>query len=304
MGDYTELENKIIDFMKKADLSESSIKTYMGNFRKLNGKLQIKNLNFIKNPDDVLEKLSGLQNTTIRNYMIAICTILKHFPDKKKLYNKYYEILKRMNKKFEDDAKKNEMTDKQKENFIEWDDVKEIYEELKKKVGDIKNVTKEKYNTILDFVILSLYVLIPPRRNKDWLEMKIVKDKKDADDVKFNYFVLDDKKFIFNNYKTAKTEKGHVMDVPDDLFDVLKYYLKHRPHDNEFLLVNYNGDRINNVNGITIRLNKIFGKKISSSMLRHIYLTFKYGDTLNNMKEDSKNMSHSIEMQKQYIKNN
>jgi hypothetical protein len=38
-------------------------------------------------------------------------------------------------------------------------------------------------------------------------------------------------------------------------------------------------------------------------MLRHIYLSEKYGDTLNEMKKDSLAMGHSLEVQRSYVKN-
>jgi hypothetical protein len=49
--------------------------------------------------------------------------------------------------------------------------------------------------------------------------------------------------------------------------------------------------------------NKIFNKKISSSALRHIFLSDKYGDVVKEMKEDADKMGHSVQQQKEYIKN-
>ena len=56
----------------------------------------------------------------------------------------------------------------------------------------------------------------------------------------------------------------------------------------------YDGSEFDKVNCITRILNKIFNMKIGSSMLRHIYDTSKYGDVMQEMKEDAKNMSHSV----------
>jgi len=59
-----------------------------------------------------------------------------------------------------------------------------------------------------------------------------------------------------------------------------------------------------NVNGITRVLNRIFGKKVGSSLLRHIYLTGKYGKILEEQKKDAEAMANSVDMQnKTYIKN-
>ena len=45
---------------------------------------------------------------------------------------------------------------------------------------------------------------------------------------------------------------------------------------------------------ITRILNKIFGKNIGSSMLRNMYLTNKYGDMVEELKDDTKSMSTSV----------
>jgi hypothetical protein len=45
---------------------------------------------------------------------------------------------------------------------------------------------------------------------------------------------------------------------------------------------------------ITRILNKIFGKNIGSSMLRNMYLTNKYGDMVEELKEDTSDMGTSI----------
>jgi hypothetical protein len=67
-------------------------------------------------------------------------------------------------------------------------------------------------------------------------------------------------------------------------------------------LVYYNGSLFNKVNCITRILNKTFGKSVGSSMLRHIFLTNKYGDVIEEQKEDAKAMGHSLEQQKDYVK--
>jgi hypothetical protein len=66
--------------------------------------------------------------------------------------------------------------------------------------------------------------------------------------------------------------------------------------------VYYDGKPLSQVNAITRILNKTFGKKVGSSMLRHIYLSSKYGKVVDEMKEDANAMSHSVDMQKDYIK--
>ena len=53
---------------------------------------------------------------------------------------------------------------------------------------------------------------------------------------------------------------------------------------------------------ITKMLNAIFEKKASVDIMRHIYLTNKYGKVQEQMREDSRAMGNSLEEQSLYIK--
>jgi len=54
---------------------------------------------------------------------------------------------------------------------------------------------------------------------------------------------------------------------------------------------------------MTRRLQNIFGRKISSSMLRKIYLTDKYSDSVKGLKEDASKMGTSVStINNNYIK--
>ena len=58
---------------------------------------------------------------------------------------------------------------------------------------------------------------------------------------------------------------------------------------------------------ITKRLQRItkdrLGKRMGSNLIRHSYLSHKYGGVTEEMKEDSNIMGHSLETQQKYIKN-
>jgi hypothetical protein len=101
-------------------------------------------------------------------------------------------------------------------------------------------------------------------------------------------------KFYFNRFKTAKTYKQQIVDVPSELNEIIKLYLKHKKGDTNKLLVNVKGIPFKSSTDITIRLNKIFDKKVSSSMLRKVFLTSKYGSIINELGEDTTNMGTSV----------
>jgi hypothetical protein len=69
-----------------------------------------------------------------------------------------------------------------------------------------------------------------------------------------------------------------------------------------YFLTHRDNSPLDKVNSITRILNKVFDKAIGSSMLRHIYLTGKYGEVVKNQAQDALDMAHSEGMQKDYIK--
>lgn len=292
------MESEIITKLKNKGLADKSIKLYMTILKNLNDKREIRNLKFLDNPKKILDKIKDYKPTTQRNVFIAIVSVLKNLGSD--LYKSYYDKMINMNKDIEEVNKNNNKTETQKNNWMTWADVENKFNELLNKLKGSKNISEEQYNNYLDAVILSLYVLIPPRRNVDYLTMRVSKDGKMDD--KFNWLDLKKKQFVFNNYKTKKSFGQQIIDIPDKLMDLLKKYLRYKK-DPDFLLVKFNGDIMKSDNAITRRLNKIFGKNVSSSMLRHIYLSDKYGKVNEEMKKDSEMMAHSIDTQREYIKN-
>jgi integrase len=254
----------------------------------------------------------------MRGYFISIVATLSCFKDEnkkmKKLYDSYYKLMIDKAKEIKDKPTE-EMNDAQKDNWLSWDEIKTKFEDLKKKVESFinnKEINNHQYSTLLSYVVLSLYFYNPPRRNKDYQMMNIVKNYSDVLPTDVNYLSLDDNEFIFNVFKTAKKEGQLKIKFNEDMKSVISQYLKFHPlikgkklakTSNVPFLVYFDGKEFDKVNSITRILNKIFDKKIGSSMLRHIFLTDKYKDTLTEQQKDSKMMSHSIETQKEYIKN-
>lgn len=128
--------------------------------------------------------------------------------------------------------------------------------------------------------------------------MVVVKKWKDDMPKEVNYYDQKGNRFIFNKYKTSKTYGQQIVELPDSLSEVLKQYIRRHPMNKEIktnypLLVNASGEPLEQNNSITRILNKIFGKKVGSSMLRHIFITDKYGGTLVEQLKDSVAMGHN-----------
>ena len=290
---------------KTKPVSESTIKLYINNLTKLNDGNDIVNFDFIKDPKKVLQKLSKYKPTTIRTFIIAICSVLNGIPDKKELYNEYFKILEQLNSSLKTN---NNKSDTQSENWINTEEISKIYDELKSKVSKKKAINKLEYDNILNLLLLSLYYNQPPRRNIDYLLMKI---SSNTDDTNYNYLDLDKKQFIFNNYKTAGTYNQIIIDISPQLMSDIILFLKNRNDVKKlknknydiYFLVDSNGDNFKNSNVITKKLNNIFGKNVSSSLLRNIYLTNKYSKVINSLDDDVKQMGTSQDVAlKNYIK--
>lgn len=327
---YMDLESKILfrdnlvkDLKEKKKLSDSSIKTYMRNLTKLNKDEMFKNFNFLKDVDGIVNKLTAYKENTKRNYLISIVSVLStsNKPNIKKLYNTYYDLMMKKNEQINKEVDPNELTDTQEKNWMSWDSVKERYDLLEKEVEEFvknKKLTEQQYNTLLGYVIFSLYIHQAPRRNKDYQIMKITNKYKNEDSKEFNYLDLYNRQFIFNSYKTSSKYGTQIININEDLWKILLKYFRHHKlvgfrnldklpvlnsnDDNDWFLIYQDGKPLDKVNSITRILNKIFDKAIGSSMLRHIFLTDKYGKTLDDQKKDAKDMAHSSSMQKDYIK--
>jgi len=305
------MDSKIFENLKNKGIGESSLNLYLNNLKRLNDGNEIKNFNFLKDETKILERIKDYKKNTRRTYLISIVSLLKQEPKMKKIYDKYYTILMEYNK---DMKTNNDKSETQKENWISQDEVKKIYSDLSEKVKPIlekKKITVDDYNLLLQHLILSLYTLQPPRRNLDFQNMLVVRNYNPEMDKAFNYLDLDNKKFHFNNYKTNKTYSTQTTDISDDLFNVIIKFLKFHPEFKQLkkkscsfpFLVDANNIQFETKNSITRILNKIFDKKIGSSMLRNIYLTSKYSNNLNELQKDAKAMGTSAStIENQYIK--
>ena len=168
----------------------------------------------------------------------------------------------------------------------------EVYKILK----IIKQRIINKYDTelIVKYLLLAFLSgsLFPPRRSLDFALLKIKNYDEDVD----NYY----KKGVcyFNNYKTKNVYGKQTMVVPKELDDVIKKFNKINPTD--FMLFSTNGQPLTS-SQITRILNDIFNMNVSTSMLRHIFLSDKYANVEEQMKQDAIAMSHSSLTQNQYI---
>jgi hypothetical protein len=311
--------NKIEDTLKSREYSDSTIKAYMSRLRLLNLGKPFNSLAFLRKIpaiDDIIAK--GKENTQ-KNYYVTITSVLRDFKHQntyRKTYDYYMRKLETVAASLNTQLETNEKTETQEENWIQWSEVMKIREELQEKTDKIvitKDLNKKDYNTVLSNLILALYTEIEPRRNKDYMEMKVT-NAQYADKLtpEHNYYDTINKRFIYNVYKTAKKYEQQIIDIKDNtkLLKALDQYLQARkveiPTGDYFysLLSHYNEEIFNKDYDITRNLNKTFGKNIGASMLRHIYHS-RDAETVQkvrDLKDSATNMGHSVGMAINYMK--
>ena len=145
------------------------------------------------------------------------------------------------------------------------------------------------------------------------MEVITQRDFKKRSDNK-NYFVIQTSKkpkykIVLNEYKTSAKYKQQVIliEVPILTKAIDTWLARRSTAGSAFILSPSSTDRpisSNELTKVLISLSSqwLDGKRVGSSLLRHIYLSDKYSDTLKEQGDDAKLMMHSKSMQEGYIK--
>lgn len=136
------------------------------------------------------------------------------------------------------------------------------------------------------WVIGCLYILTVPRRVMDYAFMKVAKTLKDTPDTKFNYFVLSNNTFIFNQYKTAYAYGQEKIKCPAKLAKVLKEFInRENLHTGDLMF--------NNEMYINRAIKDIFKTSVNSLRKTH-NIKFFGGKSTEEILEHARQMGHSV----------
>ena len=306
-GDFmTAVHHSIV---KVRGVTDTTASAYMRVLFALNGRAPFKSLGFLHKTAEIDRRLSEYAVSTRRSMLAAVVSVLTMAGRGHGVALRHYT--KEMNDLVAEAAAAPHgiKTEKQSAAWLTWDEVlarKKALDDLsrpvlRKKAGA---VTPVEHGHLLDALVLGLYTEIPPRRNLDFMAMRVVKKYTPDMDAACNYLDLTKRQFVFNRFKTAKSHGTQVEAIPAPLWATLRGYLAHFPKGspiNEPLLVTATGEAITANNAITRILNRVLGKKAGASMLRHIFITSKYGDTLKEMADTASAMGHTTSMQRDYV---
>lgn len=313
---------KAID--EKRNIKPNSLKAYVISISKLHkateGDGEFKNLDFLKDTDEIKEFLSGLKLSTQKNYLASIIVSLDAMNTKGKyddLIKEYREILDATHNKYVEDYENGEKSESQKKNWVSMKELKKVMAMYLRDIKERELLSKDELNKkqmalMQKWVIANLFLNEenPPTR-LDYSPMEIISkseyDKLDEEERKENNYLVvvsrNNKFFSFNEYKTSGKYGENQVKVGKKLNSVLNIWLKYNKTDS--LLLNSQGKPMS-ANGLGKEIKKVFeptGKNISVNMLRHIFISEKYPkEKLDEKATDAKKMGHSVDMQEKYSK--
>lgn len=260
-------------------------------------------------------RIANMSESTIKTYLSAIIWKLKNedSDDHKDFIASLSNKISEINKYLQKQVNKGTLSAKQAKNYLTWEKIIDVHNKLAllhtKSQKDFSN-----------YLLVSLYVLFPPRRIMDYSKMHVLfnfnddfikKNTTDDYDEK-NYYIYGKSLFIFNNWKnkTVVNKNNH---------DEVKYKQQNFTISSELnnLLQSYI-DKFNirgsifdvSDNAIVKRLQSIFtthsGKSVSVDALRQSYITYqdKSGNikSMQNKLELAEKMGHSVTLQILYQK--
>ena len=275
-------------------LGLSSLKTYVSILFNIHKSMKSEDNNlewFSDNVKPILEFLKSKNNQTLKTSLSALFVLT----GKQEYRDVMMQVMKEVTATYQEQKK----SPAQAENWISEKEVKDVYfAQLDNALHMLSTKKVFNENKYIEFLLVGFLsgAVMPPRRSMDYGEMMIRNYNPKTD----NYYRAG--KFYFNKYKTSSTYGLQTLDVPKPLNLMIKRWLKLNQTD--YMLYSTNKQKLSSpqINRI---LNTAFGgKKISTNMLRHIYLSSVYAGipALSSIDRLATQMGHSPTQAMEYIK--
>ncbi len=311
------LNEKIRESREKMgrDLKESTVKIYVKNIKNISRLLSEDDeeqggVEWLKDVEAVKQKIEDLNynDTTKRNYYNAIIIYLQSISEdggNTDMINKYTKIRDEINKIYEESNASSVWSDKQLKNLITAEEfygmIADIGRELRaRQLKKKKKLTESDRSLLQIYTILNIHREIPLRN--DLAGMVVIQQKDfeqmDEEDKKVGNFLVTGKGIMFmslNDYKTSRKYGSLKIMLNQNLRRIVRFHIHFSI--NEHLLVRADGKPMskNLLSQVILReFKKRTGKNISTTMLRKIYLTEKYGTFKEELEKDNNNMAHSM----------
>ena len=295
-----EAKEEITKMLKhnRPNLSLSSVNTYTiilaSIYRKCFPSEDFNVSKFNTEADKIIEHLKDTTPSTRKTKLACLFVLSGN--------NKYHTQMLHDIGSYNEDLSKQEKTQKQTASWVNTDQLKQKYDELKHTADLLykkQSHTANDIQQIQDYIIMCLYsnVFIPPRRLMDYCAFKM----REVDPEKDNY--MNKNTFVFNAYKTSKVYGKQTVVIPVQLRNILNKWNKLTG--NDYLLFDKSGKALTNVK-LNQRLKTILGNNSSVNSIRHGVLSDMFQPSIeiqNKMKATAAAMGTSATtIQSQYLK--
>lgn len=254
-------------------------------------------LDMFSKVEEVLDFLEKFETTPPqrKNILQAWLSCAKGLGVDKKTIDLYSKDLARLRREDSEYRTYRPANEKELENEITMDELIELRDSAKEKM--IPNI----FTTAdLAYIILCWYTMLPPLRSSELCSIRVFNNKEELKKIKHyvnNYLCLDTGKITVGDHKTIKGLGIKNIDMPDDLLEAQREYIKKTG--SKFIFETMTRRIFTNSN-LHYFLSRLIGKNISSQMLRKIYISEKVID--GNMSADERKkaaaiMGHSIAIQ-------
>ena len=293
----------------RPNIKANTVKQYEVNLKKLQKIYDTDGYDFLSKPDDVMDKIKDLHYLSQRNILNAIVVLLmalNHDEKYDELLTTYGELRDELNDKYSEEQKSGVISDKQSKNFTTTEEIfkmiNDMNEDLKPIIKKSKDqLTKKEMQLLQAYTLFNIYSRMPMRN--DVAGMTAINQaayKKLSEDEKKenNYLVVPSKGqiyFVLNQYKTSRKYKELDLPIEDpNLRKILRYYLKMNGMGVLFKTSTGKPLTRTELSKVLLKYSKKYmDKSISTTLLRKIYLSSKYGNMKEELEKDNKVMGHS-----------
>lgn len=291
---------------KKYSLGEDTASGYNGVIQRFaTDGIDITKLNF----DDFVKFINGrtISKTSIPAYISAVLYGIRNVPDspeRTEYVKKLNDLMGTCVMQKTIDKQDKVPTEREVINFTTWKSVLDIYKILSEYINSLEKIEESHKQLFWYYAILSLYILIPPRRrdyatltlnntisideervmNSELLESdEYVKGRKWENKYKYNKidtknYYREDGYLVLSNYKTARKYGTQYIKVSKTITDVINRYIKLFNIQEGGRLFTQKVKNTDAGSELSKSLAKFFrdvsGKKIGVSALRHMYCKY------------------------------
>ena len=279
-------------------ISKTTFEAYKGRLQKLqqmNGNQSIEWI--MTHPKETVQELQkNISNfATLSSYVVPVCKMFHVHPFAvlkwQKSYATWHKYLKFFRKKEEEEVQKSKLSHKQKQNYVTWDEVVDVF---------CKFPTPLSLKEEMEYILFAVLLNIKPKRS-DFGNVRIFKYKKECENCKDNCLWIDGGVLYIKKYKTVKKYGMIVETLSQKITDIIRHSLTRFPRDFLFVTSDGNGPYTNNNSyGKFVKRTffKHFGRPMGVSLWRNVYIraNINFNETsYETIAETAKLLGHSVD---------